>query len=225
MERTENRGNAGFLQAEEHIGDFVDIVYELLISFRACIPSAIYGAGRIGKALGEIKFRIFVCIAGFGIESVNLIARVFPVPSEGRNTALVPQVLGGFESHLRVALVPVIACLHAGSEQEVESHESRIFAGLFVEFGHIGKFFQRRVRNVASHHTGNGFDSVVCGEEVVKLLGAFGRVGVDRGVAHVCLCSQGAEAGCQEGFFQKVHFTLLKNYFERKINFYPDMRK
>ena len=227
MERTEDGGHAGLLQAEEHVGNFVNIAYELFVGFGFRIPGAVRRAGGVSKALGKVKFSVFLVVARLGVERVNLVAGILPVPGEGRNTALLPQVLGGIESHLRVALVPGVASLHAGCEQEVETHEGGIFSRVLVERCYVGEFLDGGGADIAGHHAGNGLYAVIRGKEVVKLLGAFGSVScnwaVADGSASGSCCSK---TECENGFSEfhdnsyivrlenRLKKGLLKAFFE-----------
>ena len=53
MERTEETGDASLLQLEEIVGDGMDILHQILIEFRLCIPTAVsvQGIGNLHSVL------------------------------------------------------------------------------------------------------------------------------------------------------------------------------
>jgi len=181
MERTEDGGNAFFLEVKENLGNKIDVSDESLVSGRNGIP-----VGRTGhKGFGEVEFGVIV-VCAFHIE-VLFVTRA-PVPRECWNAALLPGTLGDVDGLFGVFLEPAVILAAAGSVHQVDSDEGGVLAAS-LEHG-LNVFVLGGVTlgvgvHIAGHHAGNGLFAKVIDEEIVKLDCGRGGGLCHRGVAEV----------------------------------------
>ena len=181
MERTEDGGNAFFLEVKENLGNEIDVSDESLVSGRNGIP-----VGRAGhESFGEVEFGVIV-VCAFHIEV--LFVTWTPVPCECRNAALLPGALGDIDSLFGVFLEPAVVLAAASGVHQVNSNKCGVLAAS-LEYG-LNVFVQGGVTlgvgvHVTGHHARNGLLAKVVDEEVVKLDCGRGGGLCHRGVAEV----------------------------------------
>ena len=87
--------------------------------------------------MGEVEFGVFVRVAGFCVEGVYLVARVFPVPGKSGNAAQAPEFFCRFDDVFRVSLIPPVRGFDSGGEQKIEADQGGVFSCPGIEGVHV----------------------------------------------------------------------------------------